>query len=104
MAVQKKYYDAWYQPMEFNAGDYVLLSTKNLKLKQLKKSLWPKYIGPFQVLELCGKLAYRLDLLPAWRIHDVINISRLERWRGNSYPYEGPVIIPKDVELETEQE
>jgi hypothetical protein len=62
MQVQKKYYDAQHQPMEFKAGDFVLLSTKNLKLKRLKKSLWLKYIRPFKVLEPCGKLVYRLDL------------------------------------------
>ena len=87
MQVQKKYYDARHQPIGFNAGDFVLLSTKNLKLKRPKKSLWPKYIGPFEVLEPCGKLAYRLDLPAAWRIHDVINISRLEKWRGDNYLY-----------------
>jgi hypothetical protein len=47
MLVQKKYYDACHQPMEFNAGDFVLLLMKNLKLKRPKKSLWPKYVGPF---------------------------------------------------------
>jgi hypothetical protein len=79
MLVQKKYYDARYQPIEFKASDYVLLSTKNLKLKRPKKSLWPKYVGPFKVLEPCGKLAYRLDLPASWRIHNVLNISRLEK-------------------------
>ncbi len=64
--------------MEFNARNYVLLSTKNLKLKRPKKSLWPKYIRLFKILKPCGKLAYRLDLLPTWWIYDVINISRLE--------------------------
>ncbi len=39
IAVQKKYYNVQYQPIEFNARDYVLLLTKNLKLKQPKKSL-----------------------------------------------------------------
>jgi hypothetical protein len=102
MAVQKKYYDARHQPMEFGADDYVLLSTKNLKLRRPKKSLWPKYIGPFRVLEPCGKLAYRLDLPPAWRIHNVINISRLERWQGDGHPYEGSVMVPEDVEFETD--
>jgi transposase InsO family protein len=104
MQVQKKYYDARHQPIGFNAGDFVLLSTKNLKLKRPKKSLWPKYIGPFEVLEPCGKLAYRLDLPATWRIHDVINISRLEKWRGDDHPYQGPVIVPDNVEFETEQE
>ena len=104
MLVQKKYYDARHQPMEFNAGDFVLLSTKNLKLKRPKKSLWPKFVGPFRILEPCGKLAYRLDLPSSWRIHNVLNISRLERWRGEEHPYEGPIIVPEDVEFETEQE
>ena len=104
MQVQKKYYDARHQPIGFNAGDFVLLSTKNLKLKRPKKSLWPKYIGPFEVLEPCGKLAYRLDLPAAWRIHDVINISRLEKWRGDNHPYQGPVIVPDEVEFDMEQD
>lgn len=104
MKVQKKYYDARHQPMEFKANEFVLLSTENLKLKRPKKSLWPKYVGPFQVIEPCGKLAYRLRLPETWRIHDVINISRLEKWRGNNHPYEGPVTAPDDVEFESEQE
>ena len=104
MEVQKRYYDARHQPMEFKAGDFVLLSTKNLKLKRPKKSLWPKYIGPFQVLEPCGKLAYRLLLPKTWRIHDVINISRLEKWKGENHPYGGPVIVPDEVEFESEHE
>jgi hypothetical protein len=90
--------------MEFSASDFVLLSTKNLKLKRPKKSLWPKYIRPFEVLELCGKLAYRLDLPVTWQIHNVINISRLERWQGDDHLYQGPVIVLDEVEFETEQE
>ncbi len=88
--------------MEFNTGDYILLLTKNLKLKQPKKSLWPKYIKLFKILKLCEKLTYYLDLFLAWQIHDVINISRLEWWWGDSYPYKRLVIILKDIKLETE--
>ena len=104
MQVQKKYYDARHQPMEFKAGDYVLLSTKNLKLKRPKKSLWPKYTGPFKVLEPCGKLAYCLDLPASWRIYNVLSISQLKKWRSDEHLYKGPVIIPEDVEFETQQE
>ena len=60
MAVQKKYYDAQYKLIEFN---FVLLSTKNLNIKRPKKSLWPKYIGPFKILEPYGKQAYHPKLL-----------------------------------------
>ena len=104
MAVQKKYYDAQHEPIEFGTGDCVLLSTKNLNIKRPKRSLWPKYIGPFEILEPCGKQAYHLKLPSIWRIHDIINVSRLEKWRGDNHPYEGPVIIPDEVEFENRQE
>jgi hypothetical protein len=104
MAVQKKYYDAQHEPIEFGTGNFVLLSTKNLNIKRPKRSLWPKYLGPFEILELCGKLAYRLKLPSTWWIYDVINVSRLEKWRGDSHPYEGPVIILGEVEFENRQE
>jgi hypothetical protein len=45
MAVQKKYYDAQHESIEFRTGDFVLLSTKNLNIKRPKRSLWPKYVG-----------------------------------------------------------
>ena len=104
MAVQKKYYDVQHEPIEFGTGDFMLLSTKNLNIKRLKRSLWPKYIRPFEILEPCGKLAYRLKLPSNWRIYDVINVYHLEKWRGDSHPYEGPVMIPNEVEFENRQE
>ena len=104
MAVQKKYYDAQHKPIEFGTSDFTLLSTKNLNIKRLKRSLWPKYVGPFEILEPCGMQAYRLKLPSTWRIHDIINVSRLEKWRSDKHPYEGPVIIPDEVEFENRQE
>jgi hypothetical protein len=104
MAVQKKYYDAQYKLIEFGTGDFVLLSTKNLNIKRPKRSLWPKYVRPFEILKPCGKQVYRLKLPSIWRIHDVINVSRLEKWHGDNHPYEGPVIIPDKVEFEHRQE
>jgi hypothetical protein len=55
MAVQKKYYDAQHEPIEFGTNDFVLLSTENLNIKRPKRSLWPKYVGPFEILEPCQK-------------------------------------------------
>jgi hypothetical protein len=104
MAVQKQYYDAQHELIEFRTGDFMLLSTKNLNIKRPKRSLWPKYVGPFKILELCGKQAYRLKLPSTWRIHDVINVFRLKKWRGDKHPYEGLVIIPDEVEFENRQE
>ena len=55
IVVQKKYYDAQHEPIEFGTGDFMLLSTKNLNIKRPKRSLWPKYIEPFEILEPCRK-------------------------------------------------
>ena len=78
----------------------MLLSTKNLNIRRPKRSLWPKYVGLFKILESCGKQVYHLKLPSTWRIHDVINVSCLEKWRSDNYPYEGPVIIPDKVKFE----
>ena len=39
MVVQKKYYDAQHEPIEFGISDFVLLSTKNLNIKRPKGNL-----------------------------------------------------------------
>ena len=46
----------------------------------VKGKLAPCYIGPFQILERCGKTAYRLKLpehLSA--VHDVFHVSQLKK-------------------------
>src|SRR5436190_18959109 len=74
------------------------LPQKNLKLKHPKKSIWPKYIGPFHVAEPCGKLAYKLDLPGKWQIHNVISITQLENTKGK------PILVPEDIEFDVDQE
>jgi hypothetical protein len=46
----------------------------------VKGKLSPRYIGPFQILEKCGKAAYRLKLpkhLSA--VHNVFHVSQLKK-------------------------
>ena len=46
----------------------------------VKGKLAPRYIGLFQILERCGKVAYRLKLpehLSA--VHDVFHVSQLKK-------------------------
>lgn len=78
---QAKYYNSRHKPMEFQRGDLVLLSTKNLKLKKPARKLAPRFIGPFRVLDRIGQQAYRLALPNQYaRIHNVFHVSLLEPW------------------------
>ena len=46
----------------------------------VKGKLAPRYIGPFQILERYGKVAYRLKLLEhLLAVHDVFHVSQLKK-------------------------
>ena len=69
--------------MEFEVGDEVLLSTKNLTpvLKNDgSNKLGPLYVGPFKVLEkLTG--SYKLQLPQHMKIHPIFHVSQLRLYR-----------------------
>jgi hypothetical protein len=63
----KVYYDKHRRDVTFAVGDKVLLSTKHINLQRAGggescRKLMPRYIGPFPVLEVVGKGAYKLEL------------------------------------------
>jgi len=68
----------------------MLLSVKNLKLRQPSKKLLEKYIGPFVVVKAVRAQAYRIRLLPKYRIYNVFHVSLLKpyrsrpRWTGDN--------------------
>jgi hypothetical protein len=55
--------------------DKVWLSTKNLPLKLGTRKLAAIWAGPFRVIDKIGNLAYRLELPPDWKIHNVFHVS-----------------------------
>eukprot|EP00257_Ricinus_communis_P013549 XP_015571010.1 uncharacterized protein LOC107260805 [Ricinus communis] len=85
---QKSYVDKHRSEMEYEVGEKVFLRVSPWKGiiqfgKQGKLSL--RYIGPYEILERVGPLAYRLALPQELsQIHDVFHVSMLRRYR--SYP------------------
>ena len=62
---QKSYADKRRRPLKFQIGDFVYLKvspTKGVTRFGVKGKLAPRYIGPFEILDRCGKVAYKLSL------------------------------------------
>jgi hypothetical protein len=64
--------------MSYRVGEKVLLSMRNIKLKRVKKKLDFRYLGPFEVIDVVGSQAYRLNLLENYLIYNVFYVSLLE--------------------------
>jgi hypothetical protein len=66
--------------LQFEAGDHVYLNVspmKGVKRFGVKGKLSPRYIGPFQILEKCGKVANKLELPPSLvGVHDIFHVSQ----------------------------
>jgi hypothetical protein len=64
----------------FEVGDQVYLKVspiKGVKRFRVKGKLSPRYIGPFPILEKCGKVAYKLELSPSLAgVHDIFHVSQ----------------------------
>ncbi|GKC06577.1 putative reverse transcriptase domain-containing protein [Tanacetum coccineum] len=61
---QKSYADKRRKPLEFSVGDYVLLKVspwKGVVRFGKKGKLAPRFVGPFEIIEKVGPVAYRLD-------------------------------------------
>ena len=59
--LQKQAHDKGVKPRSYAPGDKVWLSSKHLKTKRNRK-LKAKFLGPFRVLHLVGKQAYKFEL------------------------------------------
>jgi hypothetical protein len=68
--------------VHFKVGEQVLLSTKNLKLKgDMPRKMWPRFIGPYKILEVIRGVAYKLELPAGMRIHNVFHVSLLHKYQ-----------------------
>ena len=79
----KRYVDRGRKEAEnWKKGDKVLLSTKDLVFKEKPtKKLTERYVGPYAIEEVVSLNAVKLRLPSSMRIHLVVNVSRIVRYR-----------------------
>ena len=65
-------------------GDQVFMRISpwiGVLLFRKKGKLSPRYVGPYEIVERIGEVAYRLRLPPELaRIHDVFHVSMLRKY------------------------
>ncbi|GJZ33452.1 putative reverse transcriptase domain-containing protein [Tanacetum coccineum] len=80
---QKSYVDYRRKSLEFEVGDRVLLRVspwKGVVRFGKKGKLAPRYVGPFEILERIGPVAYRLRLPEELSgVHDTFHVSNLKK-------------------------
>ncbi|KAL4032651.1 hypothetical protein IC575_005732 [Cucumis melo] len=81
---QKSYVDVRRKDLEFEVGDKVFLKVAPMRgvLRfERRGKLSPRFVGPFEILERIGPVAYRLALPPSLStVHDVFNVSMLRKY------------------------
>ena len=81
---QKFYADLKRRPLEFSVSDKEFLKValmKRIMRFEKKGKLSPRFIGPYEILENVGNVAYRLVLPPELsKVHNVFHVSMLRRY------------------------
>ena len=81
---QKSYADHGRRPLIFDVGDHVFLKVsprRGLARFGKKGKLAPRYIGPFDIIERIGQVAYRLALPPQLSgVYNVFHVSLLRKY------------------------
>jgi len=90
---------------EYRVGDKVLISTKDFSMelrKRVTKKLTEKFIRPYVVKKIVSENAVELELPAVLRIHPVVNVRRIVKYKEQ---VEGQKKIPlPPVEVASEKE
>jgi hypothetical protein len=77
-----------------------VLPMKGVKRFGVKGKLSPRYIGPFPILEKCGKVAYKLELPPSLAgVHNIFHVSQLKKCLKVPVDVVLPEVAPLEADL-----
>ena len=97
---QKSYSDVRKRDLEFHVGDWVYVKVSPMKgvMRFGKKGkLSPRYVGPYEVVERIGNVAYRVDLpSDLSSIHPIFHVSMLRKFIGDP----NAIVTLEGVEVE----
>ncbi|KAL0402127.1 UNVERIFIED_CONTAM: hypothetical protein Slati_4242600 [Sesamum latifolium] len=83
----KKYADQNRRFIKFNAGDLVMVKIPDPRLSKSSRGrdprLMQKYVGPLPIMKRIGTVAYRIELPPWWKIHNVFHVSQLKKYSAD---------------------
>ena len=81
---QKRYAGVRRRPLGFEVRDHVFLKVipkRGVVRFGRHEKLSPRFIGPFEILERVGTIAYRLALPPSMSgVHEVFHVSMLRKY------------------------
>ena len=97
-------------PTIFQKGDYILVSTAHFETflsKAIQKNckLGPKFVGPFEIIQMMGPSAAKLKLPKGYHAHPMINTSYLQKFIYDKFKWDvpqEPEIIRGKVEYEVD--
>ena len=100
---QKSYTDVRRRPLEFKVGVHVFLKVmpkRGVVRFGKRGKLSPRFIGPFDLLEMVGIVAYRLELPPSMSgVHEVFHVSILRKYT----PDPAHVVDWGQIEVDTDE-
>ena len=83
---------------EYKIGDKVWLSTKDIKINWPSQKLAERQLGLFEIVKVVSPNAIKLKLPTSFKIHDIINVSRVQSYKPTVIGQH--VTLPEAVEVE----
>jgi hypothetical protein len=106
--MQAKYYNKHRMEANFNIGDLVYLSTEHYKsvaeANRPSSKLCSKFMGPFKIIDRIHKNAYKLDLPPHFKFHNVVNVEYLRKHIESELEIRKEVLPTVELYIDPEEE